>query len=317
VSVENNTNQIDWQHWCAIRDVKVWQALCLSLNIDPKDAGPRKFAKHMEFNRRRARLLPALSERQLFGPPARTANDPLKRLVALTEFAAWCITATPPLGYVPAGLFLIGHPLASERQEQARKAAGRYTLEEAAGALEAAGERGATMLARLKEAAASERDAWGALPTYEPGREARNVYGSGEGRVSVVREFYEHAYWDDLNHWLSKTEPRIRYRFPDPATPRGTTEVNTPSAAIRSTPSWQELARVEATRIRKESVATSQFPGLARLGDMVADLFRKQGIFGPNGHALQGAYIKRHALQGFGITSRVDRLRSAAKSRGK
>jgi hypothetical protein len=298
VSDENEaSNQIDWQHWRALGNVKVWQALCLSLKIDPKDVDLRDFAEHMEFNRRRARLLPALSDRRLFSPPARIMSDPLRSSVALTEFAAWCITASPPLGYVPADLFLIGHPLAIERQEQARKAAGRYTMEEAAEKLEAAGERGATMLARLKEAAQREPDAKGALPTHEPGREARNI-------------------WDDLNRWLSETEPRIGYRFPDPAKPGDATGAKTPSAAIRSTSEWQELARVEATRIRKEFAAKSQFPSLERLGEMVATLFREQAYSAPTGTHLL-APTSSHALQGFGITIGVDRLRPTAKRRGK
>ena len=155
----------------------------------------------------------------------------------MSEFAAWCITSEPPLGYVPFALFQLGEPLAVQRQEQARKAAGRYTFEEAAEHLQRAGESYQTMLARLKEAAGKERDTKGALPTHNPGREVRNVYGAGDGRVSCVRVFYEHVYWDDLNRWLDETERRITFRFPAPmsAAPAQTSQTRSAgSKAIRA-----------------------------------------------------------------------------------
>jgi hypothetical protein len=90
----------------------------------------------------------------------------------------------------------------AERQKEASKAAGRYTLEEAANLLEMeAGERAGPMLDKLKAAAAS-----GALPTYEPGKNARYA-------GKVVREFYEEAHAEDLNAWLEANEPRIVWRF--------------------------------------------------------------------------------------------------------
>ena len=154
-----------------------------------------------------------MSDRDLFSPGSLSLSDPLESSIPLSEFAAWCNAANPPLGYVPLPLLEIGELLAYQRQEKKRKAAGRYTLEEAAEHLEIAGERNSAMLGRLKQAAEK-----GALPMYEPGREARIVYGSGEGQVSLVREFHEHVYWDDLNRWLEENEPRIKYRFPRPNT---------------------------------------------------------------------------------------------------
>ncbi len=96
-------------------------------------------------------------------------------------------------------------------QEAQKQAEGRYTLREAAERLEQeGGERKATMLRKLKEAAKA-----GALPVYEPGRNARYEIGSGKD-AERVREYYEEAYWDSLNAWLEQNESRITFRFPVP-----------------------------------------------------------------------------------------------------
>ena len=89
-------------------------------------------------------------------------------------------------------------------------------------------------------------------------------------------------------------------------------------AVTRAAPDWQELAREEAKQIRTDRAKLlGTFPNLGVLGDEVAQIFRSRDITGTNGHALTGAYIKRHALQGHGITSPADKLRSMKKHRGK
>lgn len=91
------------------------------------------------------------------------------------------------------------------QQEAEKKAAGRYTLEDAAQAIaDATGERLDGLLANLM---ASRRA--GVLPTYAPGKNAR--YTS-----KTVRDFYEECFWDDLNKWLDANEQRISWRFPKP-----------------------------------------------------------------------------------------------------
>ena len=109
----------------------------------------------------------------------------------------------------------------AERQKEASKAAGRYTLEEAANLLEKqAGERAGPMLDKLKAAAASR-----ALPTYEPGKNARYA-------GKVVREFYEEAHAEDLNAWLEANEPRIVWRFtPGSLTPESAPAVEAATIA--------------------------------------------------------------------------------------
>lgn len=92
-------------------------------------------------------------------------------------------------------------------QEATKKENGRYTLEEAASMLaEHAGMRFESALSKLIEAVEREE-----LPVYEPGR--NETY-----QPKTVREFYEEAYWNDLNAWLKLKEPRIGYEFPEPST---------------------------------------------------------------------------------------------------
>lgn len=91
-------------------------------------------------------------------------------------------------------------------QDVERVAAGRYTLDQAIELLCAnGGERPEHLLAKLTDAAFS-----GALPTYAPGAHARYTYSP----TVHVRPYYEEAYWNDLNSWLSKNEPRLQFSFP-------------------------------------------------------------------------------------------------------
>jgi len=127
----------------------------------------------------------------------------------------------------------------------ARRSEGRYTLEEAALDIEReAGERADEMLKKLMVAAEV-----GALLVYEPGRNARYLYGPGF--KSRVREYYEEAFWNDLNAWLKVNELRITWRFPAPTgakantdKPGGTDEPSRPAerqAYMRAI--WLELSK--------------------------------------------------------------------------
>ena len=79
---------------------------------------------------------------------------------------------------------------------------------------------------------------------------------------------------------------------------------------------WEELARIEARRIRKAAEANGWFPNLKKLGDEVAEVFNQKKYVGPNGHAMSGAHITRNALQGHGITKPADKLRSMRSTPG-
>jgi hypothetical protein len=99
------------------------------------------------------------------------------------------------------------------RQDAERRAAGRYTLAEAAAWLaQHAGEREQVILGKLERAAKEHK-----LKTYGPGENATREYGEGTGQSRGVKTYYEEVCWDDLNAWLDTNEPRINLRFPDPA----------------------------------------------------------------------------------------------------
>lgn len=95
----------------------------------------------------------------------------------------------------------------------AYRATGRYTLRQAADHIVGeADEDFKAILARLKLAALKDE-----LPMYLPDRNQKHDYGPDRRRLSLVSDLYEEAFWSDLNGWLAKFEPRVRYRFPAPS----------------------------------------------------------------------------------------------------
>jgi hypothetical protein len=97
------------------------------------------------------------------------------------------------------------HAVIWKRQDDERRTAGRYTLQEAADALEQhTGTTATDWLVKLGLAVRNDH-----LPIYRPGEQARY-------RPETMRAFYDEAYWDDLNARLEKYESRITFRFPAP-----------------------------------------------------------------------------------------------------
>jgi len=94
-----------------------------------------------------------------------------------------------------------------EQQEEEKRNAGRYTLQEAADLIEREiGECAKDLQETLVQAVSDD-----VLPVYKPGKKVRYW-------PKIVREFYEEAYWNDLNIWLKEKHPRIKYSFPNPST---------------------------------------------------------------------------------------------------
>ncbi len=103
-----------------------------------------------------------------------------------------------------------GQVLSEKEIKERHDKEGRYTLEEAANLIEQkTSERAKDMLKKLMQAVGDE-----VLLVCEPRKKA--PYKS-----KVVREFYEEAYWDDLNAWLKTNCPRVSYEFPKPDTTTG------------------------------------------------------------------------------------------------
>lgn len=188
--------------------------------------------------------------------------------------------------------------LAAQYAQQAvdKRNAGRYTLEEAATMLEKeTGERGAEMLGKLMQAV---RD--GALAVHEPGKQAR--YQS-----DTIYEFYEEAYWNDLNDWLKANEPRIAWRFPDP---QGyATHLVPNESATDNRPKWGIPGRLEydARQIGEEwmlaeETRTGERPGVDTIAKYVEEELKNRDRRGPRGDYWDWQTVKKEALTG--ITGR-------------
>ena len=209
-------SSIDWEFWRNCREVKAREAVMLSVGIDPQGDCldiDDTVAHHREVRRRLRLLLENLGNRELFSLGTLNMGDPNLNGVRLEEFAAWWIRSFDlDAETIPEPLAGIGFPLVYERQTEERRAAGRYTLEEAAECLHRhAGERTDAMQRKLL-AAANKGD----LKVYEPSKKARYEYGSDKD-AKEARPFYEETFWTDLNIWLEDNEKRITWRFPAPA----------------------------------------------------------------------------------------------------
>ena len=127
------------------------------------------------------------------------------------DLRAWAELHWPEL----AASRLLKEPTDGEagRDEAARRAAGRYTLREAAKEIAKQGRANwGNVLRRLSDAWAS-----GDLPAYRPGSTVRST-----PEESALHRYYMEAYWKDLNAWLANKMPRIGFKFPKP---EGDTEI--------------------------------------------------------------------------------------------
>ena len=165
-------------------------------------------------------------------------------------------------------------------QTEVKVDAGRYNLRCAADTLcQATGERADEMTTTLMAAATA-----GKLPVYEPGKNARYQYG--DRLASRARDFYEEAYWHDLNDWLNANETKIfeRFQFPDPeaaapaATPQAAKVITKQeviktfaglhfdrdawSKALSDAPLWLEPCRVNRGVRGKKAVSATWNPVL-------------------------------------------------------
>lgn len=92
---------------------------------------------------------------------------------------------------------------------------GRYTLKEVIDVLSKRANEDAIQMEHKVTLAVHKRS----LPVYLPNKHARYLYEDHDinGKVSVINLKRERVYWDDVNAWLDREEPRITFRFPDPS----------------------------------------------------------------------------------------------------
>jgi len=190
---------------------------------------------------------------------------------------------------------------ASEEYQQAleaRRSVGRYTLEEAAQFVENNSNANAkSIFAKLKESAQT-----GELTIHWPGSdEVYKPQPSEQLRMkpSGVRGL-EEAYWNDLNAWLEKNEPRLDFKFPKPGAPAGKVEAVKPGItkgevinafeglhfnrngwknALEDIPKWIEPCRVTLGRKGDKTTPATWNPVLiaaALYGDKGKGIARKK-----------------------------------------
>ncbi|MBM4181529.1 MAG: hypothetical protein FJ209_08275 [Betaproteobacteria bacterium] len=267
---------INWDYWAGRHNISPDQAARLAYCIDPIRWPDEQHAQGAWSDDLRVKVC-ALTEWLAERRPSWTLDG---LVVALGDsFAPH--TMNQATGPMLAAIYV--------QQSEEKRKAGRYTLEEAAQRLEAeAGERADAMLKKLM--AAAKR---GDLPVYGPGENARYLYGPGH--ASHAREDYEEARWNQLNDWLGKEEPYIKYKFPDPSA-KSAQVVNKPTSSKPGN-DWKEECRKIADELDAQDAKAGAWSSNVDMSGRVAREAIKRCITGPNGQ-LTAANILREALQG-------------------
>jgi hypothetical protein len=195
-----NGESIDWQLWLVMQNITPTQAAKLVFCIDPikwpsNDYEQGKIPNHL-------RIKIEQCSQFLAGQS--------------NEWTVAEIVKTIGIDAVPYAMKLSlrtqEYHLPLEQQAQEKSEAGRYTLEEAADAIQAATlAQSSETLPKLIKAART-----GVLKVFPPGSNVPIDYG--EGYSKTVRTFYEEAFWNDLNIWLNNVLPLITWEFPAPNT---------------------------------------------------------------------------------------------------
>lgn len=165
-----------------------------------------------------------------------------------------------------------------------RIATGRYTLAQAADLMDAEGsERYEHILERLKQAARN-----GELPMYEPGRNQRLQYRDSR-LATAVRDFYEEAYWNDLNTWLETFDQRIPWRFPDPSKDI----LASPAPPTNPSTGRESMAIIDSEEIRLTDETT---PNMSQKRRDILDPPIDQAIASAGGHDRAAVFLKLKEL---------------------
>jgi len=238
-------NKIDWNFWKNKKEIALWEAVLLSLDLDPKSKsyqgkGLNQALRKKEIAERLKLLKDILKRKRDFNQDKSSPDFKNSDCVDIGQFSAWCICAELS---TPDPLHDIAVPIKADeeipltnnldnlhklteayfgrsgsaspdvieeidlRAEERRKT-NRYTLEEAAFYVELkAAARAKTILTKLMDAVHN-----GSLTVYEP-------EGDEKYKPDLVRGWYEEANNTDLNDWLENNEPSIGRVFHE-VTPR-------------------------------------------------------------------------------------------------
>ncbi len=175
------------------------------------------------------------------------------------------------------------------RQSDERRALGLCTLNEAAKAISATGERFEALLEKL--CGAAQR---GDLPTYAPGERARYEYTNGK----QVRPFYEEAYGTDLNTWLAEHETRIAYKYKFPPQQGDFTAGNRGADAdVSAEKATGNATTRHSTKLRRNILDDAIDAAIAKAGsDRTPGVFVALRELALDGHAPFTGHIEGNAL---------------------
>jgi len=233
---------INWEFWKNKKQITLWEAILLSLDLNPKSKSYQgkelnKELRKKEIAERLNLLKDTLKRKRDYILGESGADFQNSDCVDIGQFSAWCICAELS---TPDPLHDIAVPIKTDEEipltnnldslhklteayfgrsgsaspdvieeidlrARERRRVGLYTLEEAAFYV---GENlvviPKTILIKFIEASRN-----GDLIVYMPG-------GVEKYKPDVARPWYEESFWNDLNDWLGKNEPRIGCRFPNP-----------------------------------------------------------------------------------------------------
>lgn len=198
------------------------EALCLGV---PPTQYHGDCAPEVERNTIRQAILEACTTGKLAARETGAGNAVYRGKWSIERVSAvrWAITNR--FGRFPEWLARSCYAEIWKQQDEERRIEGRYTLQEAAEALEEnTGTTAKDWLSKLVQAVLDDQ-----LLVYRPGEQARY-------RPQFVRAYYDEAYWDDLNVWLKAHEPRVKFQFAEPC--KGQAEAGQPVAqTVAATPS--------------------------------------------------------------------------------
>jgi hypothetical protein len=187
----------------------------------------------------------------------------------------------------------------------------RWTMEYAAKAIgdQQGWHQGArdSLVARMVEGAES-----GALAVLDPHTDL--PYRPGK-----VRPYYDLLNASDIDAWLERSGVSYRLR-PSPTRHLPSSLIETealPSFRADTTPAgdWKKDATLRGWAIVKEATSSSRTPSQLDIANQIAREWNEAKRFGPNGSALSGEYIKRHALVPAAVSCKRARLKSLSSTK--
>lgn len=254
---------------------------------------PNDLDAQVEAEREHTNLLSLAIEKRRIAiePPANDASGSECRisLAAFTKYAKSLSILVKPTGIAIQAYLEEATAEKKIRDEEARNS-GRYTLYEAAELATGKLKDRARLRTKLEVDVAS---CDGSLPIYSRGDDVQRERSRLDKPIDLQPS--DEACWYDLNAWLVKRAPEIKWRFPDPASQK--------VGADKAKPEWMETAwEIGTDWMLAEEKRTRKRPSVKAIAQHVEGELSSRGTVGKHGRFLDWETIKRAALTG--ITGR-------------